>query len=50
MTFYWWDDAVAHAISLTKWTLIRHRVFHTAGGWTVDLADNAVLAQVEVCS
>lgn len=43
MTFYWWEDAVAHAYDLARWTLIRHKVTRTAGGWTVDLADTAVL-------
>lgn len=48
MTCYWWDDAVALANELARGTQIRHRVTKTAGGWTVELADDAVL--VEVCS
>lgn len=48
MTWYWWDDAIGFAYQLATETNIRHKVFRTAGGWTVDLADTAVA--VEVCS
>lgn len=42
MTFYWWDDAIAFADELARGTLIRHKVTRGPGGWTVDLADDAV--------
>lgn len=49
MKFWWWDDAIAHADSLARATLIRHKVTRGVDGhWTVDLADNAVA--VEPCS
>lgn len=48
MTFFWWDDAVKLAAELADGTLIRHKVFWTAGGWTVDIADTAVA--LEPCS
>lgn len=47
MTFFWWDDAMAHATELARATRIRHKVHARGGGWTVDLADAAVL---EACS
>lgn len=48
MTFYWWNDAVNSARRWATLTHVRHRVFRTAGGWTVELAETAVLT--EVCS
>lgn len=48
MTFYWWDDAIATARELASATKIRHRVYRTAGGWTVDLALTAVIVPVHV--
>jgi len=38
---------MAHALTLARWTLIRHKVTrdkvtHEDGQWTVDLADDAV--------
>jgi hypothetical protein len=49
VTFYWWDDAIAHANDLARWTMIRHKVSGSAGLWVVDLADNSVLTG-EPCS
>lgn len=48
MTWYWWDDAIGSALELFAATGIKHKVQRTASGWTVDLADTAVLQ--EVCS
>lgn len=48
MTFYWWEDARDLALELARGTQIRHKVTWTAGGWTVDLADDAVA--MEPCS
>jgi hypothetical protein len=45
MTFYWWEDAIAHANDLARWTQIRHKVAAGPGGWIVDLADDAVLLE-----
>lgn len=35
MTFYWWDDAVDHALQLARDTQIRHRVYKSPRGWKV---------------
>lgn len=48
MTFYWWNDAVNAAQRWAEATHVRHRVFWTGGGWTVELAEMAVLT--EACS
>lgn len=47
MTFYWWEDARDHALELAEGTRIKHKVHWTPGGWSVDLADSAVM---EPCS
>lgn len=49
MTWYWWDDAIGWAHYIARETQIRHKVTRTAGGWTVELAEDAV-ANLEVCS
>lgn len=50
MKYFWWDDAVALAVELSRGTLIRHKVTSPDGGWSwiVDLADDAVA--LEPCS